>query len=957
MDKSSPNSEKVKFFRTLFGGRGDVFARRFDNPKTGKKGYSPCCENQWAHGLCGLPRGMKCADCPNRKLTPVSDEVVRWHLRGADERMKSFEMGAYPMSKDETVTFAVLDFDDSSWRRDALAVVKTIRSLGLPVALERSRSGHGAHLWFFFSESVGARMVRAALSYILTLTLERQPDIGLDSYDRIIPSQATLPKGGFGNLIALPLQAEARKIGNSVFVDDDWVPHGDQWVFLASIRRLSRVEIVALVERSKRENRSLVEVGVGARDEERPWTFFLPLWSVLAPADQTRPTTETPIEVVLANRIYIRQEPLTDELRSRLVRIASFVNPAFHDAERMKFSVYGKPRVISRALNGGSYLELPRGCLDFATQVLSDGGLKASIVDKRYSGTPLDVEFRGELRPEQKAAVGDLVRHDTGILAAGTAFGKTVVAIAMIARRKVNTLVLVNRRELQSQWVSKIAEFLEIPEKEIGRIGNGSKRWTGKIDVALIQSLCRKGVVDPRVREYGQIIVDECHLVAAESCEAIVDAAPCRYVLGLSATVMRRDGHEPLIMMQLGPIRHRVDPKAQSRREPFAHVVCVRQTSFRMNAAQPREDGHFNYGMMLKEMVADDVRNRLIAADVIAAVHDGRSPVILTERREHVAVFESLLNGQVKHVLVLTGGMGARAAKERKDRLDAISEGEGRVLIATGSYLGEGFDDSRLDTLFLATPISWRGRLTQYAGRLHRLHDGKREVRIYDYLDSNIAVCEKMFEKRQAGYKAIGYTLTVPLGALEGWPAEVRLPVEPKWKERFADSVRRLCRDGVEVALADLFLRATLALCGDDDARKVIGDPKTAALKFLFARLDSLGTFQGLFGRNARLPIPCGVNPHLEVDLWAEKFRLAVMLDEAGVLSDISRYRLARHEDALLQRHGIRVVRFLADDVCERLDAVLGELESFLPAAKMDATARQRRISFTKRTTGRCSPA
>ena len=389
VDKNSSNDEKVNLFRSLFGGRSDVFARHYENAKTGKKGYSPYCENIWMRGLCGLMRGMKCSECPNRKLTPVSDEVIRWHLRGKDGYGKPFEMGAYPMSKDETVTFAVIDFDKLAWRRDALLVVKKIRELGLPVALERSRSGKGAHVWFFFAESTSARMVRAALSYIITLTLEAHPEISLDSYDRIIPNQATLPKGGFGSLVALPLQYEARKIDNSCFVNDDWVAHDDQWAFLSSIHRMSKAEVALLVSRAKNENRSLVELGNSEREEDRPWTFFLPLWSTIALADRPSPVVEKPIEVVLANRVYVSQEFLTDELRSRLIRSASFTNPEFYDAERMRFSVYGKPRVISRALNGGKYLELPRGCLESAVKILKDGGFEAVVCDKRCGGVPL----------------------------------------------------------------------------------------------------------------------------------------------------------------------------------------------------------------------------------------------------------------------------------------------------------------------------------------------------------------------------------------------------------------------------------------------------------------------------------------------------------------------------------------------------------------------------------------
>jgi superfamily II DNA or RNA helicase len=527
------------------------------------------------------------------------------------------------------------------------------------------------------------------------------------------------------------------------------------------------------------------------------------------------------------------------------------------------------------------------------------------------------------LRPLQEAAIGVIQKYDNGILAAGTAFGKTVVAINMIARRKVNTLVLVNRRQLQAQWISKIAAFLNIDEKTIGKIGGGADRWTGRIDVALIQSLSRKGYVDSRVKEYGQIIVDECHAVGAESFEALLDAAPCRYILGLSATVVRNDGHDPLVIMQLGPIRHKVDAKLLATSAPFAHTVYVRQTSFRMRHL--REDVEFNYADMIKELTSDDVRNRLIADDVVAAVAEGRSPIILTDRKEQVRVFENLLSGRVKHVVVMTGGMGLKVSRSKLEELKSIKDSEERVIISTGSYIGEGFDDSRMDTLFLATPVSWKGRLTQYSGRLHRLHDGKKEVRIYDYLDSNVAVCEKMFEKRRTGYDAIGYTIMVPKGIADGWPADVVLPVEPKWNERFSASVRRLCRDGVDVALADLFLRATLTLSGDEDQTRVI-NPKGMVLRFLQERLNTLDVHSGQFKAAVRLPISCGTNPYIEVDLWNDEKKFAVMLDSREELSDVEMYRIARYEDALLYKNGIKVFRCLIGDVCERLDDVLHQI-------------------------------
>ncbi len=931
MDANSSNAEKIGLFRSLFVGREDVFARRYENAKKGTSGYSPCCRNQWGAG-CVLRRHGKCGDCPVREYVPVSDEIVRWHLRGKDAALKPFVMGCYPMAKDETVRFAVMDFDEAAWRRDTLLVVRKARSLGLPVAVEISRSGRGAHVWLFFQESVAAKRIRAVLTYVMTLVLEEYPEIGLDSYDRIIPNQDTLPKGGFGNLIALPLQAESRTAGRSVFVNDDWVPHHDQWAYLSSVERVAPQVIEELARKAYGEHRMLLTNIRKAADGERPWEFFLPLWSAGEPmnARADLPCIAN-VQVVLANRVYIEQKNLTPALRCKLIGLASFSNPEFYKKQRMKYSVYGEPRVISRALNGDEYLQLPRGCFESVVKTLKSERINPLVEDKRYAGVPIDVSFTGELRPEQKSAATDLLKTDAGILAAGTAFGKTVVAIHLIAARRVNTLILVSRRQLQLQWIARLSAFLGIPEKEIGHVGGGSKRWTGKIDVVLVQSLSRKGVVDPRVKEYGQIIIDECHAVGAESVEAAIDSAPAKHVLGLSATVERKDGRHPLIMMQCGPIRHRVDPKAQARREPFDHVVHIRPTAFRMPVGGMGEDGSVAYADLCAALSVDTARNRQIVRDVLNAVAEGRSPVVLSDRREQVETLAAALEGQVRHVVVLLGGMGRRQLQAVRERLAVIPADESRVLLATGSFLGEGFDDARLDTLFLALPISWKGRLTQFVGRLHRAYADKKEVRVYDYADLNVAVCAKMYDRRAAGYEAIGYKVVMPLGAAEGWPASVELPVVPHWKETFVGSLRRLCRDGVDEALANLFVFATLQF---DLGERIAGrlGAQDAVRKFLLARLDSLAATKGRFRMGERLPIPCGANPFIETDLSYDRDKLVVMLDALESLADPERYRQARHEDLLLQKNGYRVLRFLNEDICSRLDAILDSISLLIPS-------------------------
>ncbi|MBR1870892.1 MAG: DEAD/DEAH box helicase [Kiritimatiellae bacterium] len=917
VDASSTNDEKVALFRSLFCGREDVYARRFESAKSGKSGYAPVCRNEWGKGICEKPR-IKCGVCGHRAFECVTDDTVRWHLRGKDAHGRRFAMGAYPMLSDERCRFAVMDFDKSSWRNDARTLRQVAGECGVHLAMEISRSGKGAHLWMFLAEAMSAKAVRGALTYIIAVALERHPGLGFDSFDRIIPCQDTMPKGGFGSLVALPLQREARTAGNSVFVDDWFVPFADQWAYLSSLPRTGKDTVLELCRKAHCEGKTILPA-----QEEKPWEFFMPLWTVgEAVRGDAHPAPTMPHKVVLANRVYIAQDGLPDSVRAALMRIASFANPEFHEAQWARRSAYGKPRIITRALNGEKFLSIPRGCLDAAKEILSNAGLAPQIEDRRYNGVPLEVAFRGELRTMQQDAVARLERFDTGILAAGTAFGKTVVAAWMIARRKSNTLVLVTRRQLQTQWIARLAQFLGVDEREIGCIGGGKDRWTGRIDVALMQSLYRKGHLDSRVKEYGQLIVDECHSIAAETFETIADSAPCRYVLGLSATVERKDKRDPLIMMQCGPVRHRVDARTLARHEPFEHVVRVRATSFKMPVADDSADGIEAYQAVCNAMVENESRNRMIAGDILRAVNEGRSPMVLSERRSHLETLAAMLADDVANTFVLHGGLSAKASRETLEHLAAVPPSAPRVLFSTGSYLGTGFDDSRLDTLFLALPISWKGRLVQYAGRLHRLNDGKREVRIYDYLDTHIALCERMFSRRAKGYAAIGYRMETPLGLQDGWPAEVVLPVEPQWRETFAASILRLCRDGASAGLCDLFVQASLASASKTDAAEA-AKSRPAILAFLHRCLATQPGIGLHFERSHRIAAKCGGNPFIEIDLFLPACKLAIMLDDAAMLSDTETYRRARREDALLQQCGCTVLRFLSSDICERLPRIL----------------------------------
>ena len=914
-NQSSP-AEKIALFRSLFRGRQEVYPLRFESAKTGKAGYSPVCGNEWVRGICEKPR-IKCGDCPHQKWLPVTDEVIRRHLSGSDERGKSFVAGVYPMLLDERCFFLAVDFDEGDWAADAGAFLETCGRLKVPAVLEKSRSGKGGHVWIFFGEAIPAALARKLGAHVLTETMERRPETGMKSYDRFFPNQDTLPRGGFGNLIALPLQKAAREKGNSVFVNEKLEPLDDQWAFLAGIERTSKAQVETIVREAEGRGR-VIGVRMALPDDEdaaEPWK--------LTPSRRrdSMPVGEMPksMELVLADSVYVPKAGLPPSLRNALIRIAAFQNPEFYKTQAMRLPVFDKPRIISCAEDHAEHIALPRGSMDEVLDLLKALKIKTKLRDERFGGTPLELAFSGTLRPDQQKAGNAMLAHDFGVLSATTAFGKTVLAAWLMAQRNVNTLILVHRQQLMEQWVERLSQFLTLQASEIGRWGAGKKKLTGKIDVALIQSLVRKGVVSDLVADYGQVIVDECHHLSAHSFELVARRVKAKYVAGLSATVARKDGHHPIIFMQCGPVRHRVDARQQAAERPFTHEVLVRPTGF-MPGGEPEVDKRLEFQRLCDAVMKSPTRNAQIIAEVLDAVKSGRSPVVLTERTEHLEMIAAGLRTDVPHVITLQGGMGRKSLAAALDQLKTIPAAENRVVVATGRFLGEGFDDSRLDTLFLTMPVSWRGTIAQYAGRLHRLHDDKKVVQVYDYADLDVPMLSRMFDKRCAGYEAVGYTILLPASALPGWPQEVPLPVNPQWKSDYAASVRRLIRDGIDTPLAQLFVHATRASSHDAEGAE---RARSASEAFIFRRFETLPALAGQFRLNAKLPIPFDSHGQMEVDLLCEKTKLVIEIDGRQHLGDAVAYRRDRRKDLLLQTHGYLVLRFLAEDLGKELDHVL----------------------------------
>ena len=752
--------EKVDLFRSLFKGREDVFARRWYSKTSGKAGYQPVCQNEWTP-MCDK-RTFKCADCPYRHFSPLTDNDIYRHLEGKDADGRDV-IGLYVLNEDNTCHLLCTDFDDKNcehgYKNDVLAFIDVCRSWNIPCSVERSRSGNGAHVWIFFDNPVLAVKVRRLGNAILTEAMSRNGKISFKSYDRFFPNQDTMPEGGLGNLVALPLQGNARKHGNSVFVDENFEPYPDQWEFLLNVGKLSE----QLLEDILKKTANIQPLGeLSKTSESKPWETPMP-------KEIGRSDFSSEVIIIRSNMLYIPLNQLSSKVLNHLKRIASFRNPEFYSKQALRLSTYQTPRIISCADIDDEYLALPRGCEDAVIALLREKDVPDRIEDKCNHGKPISVQFNGVLRDNQQEAVNVLASNSNGVLSATTAFGKTVTAIGLIAKHGVNTLVLVHTKALLDQWVKALEQFLTIdtipeenevkrkrrkPLSPIGTLSSTGNKLHGIIDIALMQSCISDNEVKTFVKEYGMVIADECHHVSAVNFEQILKTVNARYVYGLTATPIRKDGHQPIIFMQCGPIRYSADAKAQMLSQSFERLLVPRFTPFR-----PIVGSDLSYTKVAQQLAEDEYRNLFIVKDVVEVLKEGRSPIILTNRTSHVATLAELLKPHCPNVITLIGSESTKEKRQKMEQLQSITSSEPLVIVATGKYVGEGFDYARLDTLFLVSPVAWKGIVAQYAGRLHREYEGKQDVQIYDYIDIRVPVCESMYRKRLKGYASIGYRI------------------------------------------------------------------------------------------------------------------------------------------------------------------------------------------------------
>ena len=770
-------SEDANKFFGMFWGRTDVYSKRTIKKSTGEVNYYTQCYNFWRNG-CPRMSGskIKCQDCKKQAYKKLERKQIITHLKGEAEDATDV-IGVYPLLEDETCRFIVFDFDnhekdaeksdfantDNVWKEE----VDTLRQIcvlnGIDPLVERSRSGKGAHLWIFFHKPIEATLARKFGNALLRKGAESVNLKSFSYYDRMLPMQDHLPNGGVGNLIALPLQGQALKEGNSAFVDENWNAYPDQWKILLSKPKLTREFIEDKIKEWKLST-SYEAVGLSEithKDGEKPW-------------DKTKHFLKEDVEgimrIILADGVYINTENLGVRIQNRIRELAAFSNPEFYKNQAMGLSNFANARYIYLGKDENDYIKIPRGLLENVIEQCEQVGIEYSIEDNRCTGREINVSFDGQLKESQIPAVEALTENDNGILNAATAFGKTVVCCNIIAKKKVNTLILLQSSSLIEQWESALEKFLiideEPPEYEtptgrkkrrksvIGKLQGAHDSTTGIIDIAMVGSLCKKGEYHKRLKDYGLVILDECHHAASDTIVDVLQEVNAKYVYGVTATPLRSDGLEKINYMLLGPIRYKYTSKDRAKEQGIAHLVYPRFT----RAVAPRfgqDKMHPNEAYAIVR--ENDDRDNLIINDVIQCVKDGRTPVILSKYVDHSKKLYECLKDKADYVFLLSGENSKKEHKNIIAQMNQVKPKETMILVATGKLIGEGFDFPRLDTLIMATPVAWKSVVEQYAGRLNRDYEGKESVIIYDYVDSHISMFDKMYYKRLKAYKQIGY--------------------------------------------------------------------------------------------------------------------------------------------------------------------------------------------------------
>ena len=739
-EDTSNREDSVKIFMNYFKGRNDVYPYlSIDKTNPNIKYYIPACANEWKNGVCNKTMGKKCKTCQYRENKPISKDTIYKHMYGNQP------IGIYPLLENDTCFFLSLDFDDKDSKKDIKSDVLAFASIcdkyEVPIAIERSRSGNGIHIWMFFDSNIKAITARKLGSLLLSKTMEIS-NISITSFGRMFPNQDTLPKGGYGNLIALPFQNEPSKYGNTLFVDRNFILIKNQIQYLSSIHKLTETEVFEKIKQLSNETIDISHEIIDMQNEVK----------VKSKNNIDYPKS---INVILRDMVYIDKANLDGVVKNSFRRLATFANPEFYKKQKLRMTVYNVPMVIDCSKEDEKYLKLPRGTYDYLGSLCNVNNIEIVSKDERFVGNKIEVKFNGSLRNEQQIAIDNLLKYDNGILCAPTGFGKTVIGCKLIEERKVNTLILVNKIQLLNQWKDRIKEFLDV--KEVGEISSKKKNITNVIDVASIKSLWNNGNVLDIAKNYGMIIIDECHHTAAYTFEQAINTGNAKYVYGISATPERENGHTPIIKMQCGDIRYKVDSLKFNKKLNIPMKVIAKKSH--LNFTNQNID---NYELNeINDLIAKDIiRSEKIIKDIKKEYDNGKNILVLTERLELMNYIYDKLSKYTNNIFKYYVGIGKKILKNYMELNNQINENEeNKIIVATGSYIGEGFDDSKLDVLFLTMPISGQTRVTQYAGRLHRQDSNKKEILIYDYIDDNFSKTRNMFLKRKKTYEKLGYEI------------------------------------------------------------------------------------------------------------------------------------------------------------------------------------------------------
>ena len=764
-------------FFSMFWGRQDVYAKRSVNKETGKAAYYPQCNNFWTN-VCHkkIKDGINCKDCKNRSYKTITKKDILNHLQG-NAYNASDVIGVYPLLSNGTCRFMVFDFDnhdkdaeekdfansDDTWVEEVESMREICVLNGIEPLVERSRSGRGAHVWIFFDKPIDASFVRKFGFALLDKGAEQINLKSFKYYDRMLPAQDSLPEdSAVGNLIALPLQGKALQDGNSAFIDGNWNAYPNQWETLFNKPRLSQE---FLEEKIKEWSNTIDDIAANAAesDREKPWNRMQHF---------NKNDVEGKLHIILANGIYVDNTNLNAAMQNRIRRMAAISNPVFYKNQAIGTSNYDTARWIYLGKDHLSgYIQIPRGLQDELWENIKQADIDYEMEDERQQGRKINVDYKGELRPEQDKALKELIRYDNGILHAATAFGKTVVSSAIIAQKKINTLIILESSALIEQWKEALEKFLNINEglptyetktgrvrkrkSLIGTLQGAHDSMTGIIDIAMAGSLCKKGKYHKMMNEYGLVLIDECHHSASETIANVLKEVKAKYVYGVTATPKRGDGLEKINYMLIGPIRYSYTAKEKAKEQGIQHLVYPRFTRTVPPRGVITDKMHPNEAYEI--IHNNDVRDEQIIEDVKNCVAAGRTPVVLSRYKDHSEKFYERLKSYADHVFLMTGNNSKKEHRKILEQMHQVDKNESLILIATGSLVGEGFDFPRLDTLFMATPVSFRGVVEQYAGRLNRDYAGKENVIIYDYVDNHIPMFNNMYMKRLKAYKQIGY--------------------------------------------------------------------------------------------------------------------------------------------------------------------------------------------------------